>query len=65
VKNEKWAVWGLYGGQFTNLKEACKCAKNASIEEGEAYVTEIKTDTNYILYKNGKKVFDGWIIKRN
>ena len=64
MRKDKWVVYGSFGGYFTNLKDACKCAKNASIEEVQAYVTLIKDACNYIEYENGKKVFDGWTIKR-
>lgn len=33
MKKDKWIVYGEYGGSFTNLSEARKCAKLASIEE--------------------------------
>ena len=62
MRKYKWAVYGEYGGCFTNLKEACACAKFASVEAGCAYVTLIEDGCNYIGYENGKKVFDGWTI---
>lgn len=64
MRKDKWAVYGEYGGYFTNLKEACKCAKEASKIEGSSSVWLIEDGCIYIGYKNGKKVFDGWTIKR-
>ena len=64
MRKDKWCVYGEYGGTFTNLKDACECAKQASIEEGQAMVWLIADGCNYIEYENGKKVYDGWTIKK-
>ena len=32
-RKNKWAVYGEFGGEFTNLKEARDCAKFASTTE--------------------------------
>lgn len=64
---EKWAVYGEYGGNFTNLKGARLCAKEASKTQEhdyEANVTLIADGCTYIDYKNGKCTRDGWTIKR-
>lgn len=63
----KWAVYGEYGGEFTNLAEARQCAKEASKTEEydfEACVWLIEDGFNYIDYENGKCVRDGWTIKK-
>jgi len=60
MRKEKWVVYGEYGGSFTNLDDACKCAKVASKEEGESSVVLIQEGCSYIDYRNGKKVYDGW-----
>lgn len=67
-RKEKWAVYGEYGGYFTNLKEARQCAKEASRtpeHNYEACVTLIKDSAHYIDYENGKCVRDGWTIKHS
>ena len=64
MRKEKWAVYGEYGGYFTNLKDACKCAKQASEEDGASSVWLIANGCSYIDYENGKKVRDGWTIKK-
>lgn len=60
MRKDKWVVYGEYGDSFTNLKDACECAKVASEECGEASVILIKDGCSYIDYENGKKVYDGW-----
>lgn len=55
----KWWVHGEFGGQFTNLKEAKACAKEAS----KTAVWLIGDGCHYIEYENGKCVRDGWTIK--
>ena len=45
-----------------NLKDACNCAKSASMEQGEASVVLIKDGCGYIDYENGKVVYNGWRI---
>ncbi|SEU09019.1 hypothetical protein SAMN05443270_3057 [Lacrimispora sphenoides] len=65
-RKEKWAVCGEYGGNFTNLKDAKQCAKEASKtpeHDYEASVTLIEEGAHYIDYKNGKCTRDGWTIK--
>lgn len=66
-RKEKWAVYGEYGGYFTNLKEARRCAKEASKtpeHDYEANITLIEDGGIYIDYQNGKCTRDGWTIKR-
>ena len=68
VREEKWAVYGEYGGYFTNLKDAKQCAREASKtpeHDYEANVALIENGAYYIDYKNGKCVRDGWTIKRS
>lgn len=67
ARKDKWAVYGEYGGTFTNLKDAKRCAREASkIEEDkESEVWLISDGCHYIEYKDGKLVRDGWTIKRN
>lgn len=63
VVNAKWEVYGEYGGQFTNLDDAKRCAKFASTtaEYGyEASIWNIQDGMCYIDYENGKCVRDGW-----
>lgn len=62
MRKDKWIVYGEYGGSFTNLKDACKCAKIASIQNGEASVVLIQDGCSYIDYKNGKITYNGWKI---
>lgn len=62
MRKEKWTVYGEYGGSFTNLKDACKCARQASEYDGTASVVLIKDGCSYIDYEHGKKVRDGWTI---
>lgn len=61
-RKEKWAVYGEYGGYFTNLKEAKQCAKEASIStpDEEISVLLIADGCYYIDYINGKCIRDGW-----
>ena len=58
----KWAVYGEYGGQFTNLREACACAKEASLlTPGEEIGVELLDDgCVYLDYLDGKCIRDGW-----
>lgn len=65
-RREKWAVYGAYGGRFTNLKDAKACAREASIYETDK-VSEVWLEDNgcyYLKYENGRLVYDGWTIKR-
>lgn len=61
-RKDKWAVYGPYGGTFTNLKDAKRCAKEASTleEEREASIYNLEDGSYYIDYKDGKCVRDGW-----
>lgn len=66
-RKEKWAVYGEFGGQFTNLKDAKKCAKEASETKEHGYEAEVwllENGYHYIEYKNGKCIRDGWTIKK-
>lgn len=66
-RKDKWAVYGEYGGYFTNLKDAKQCAKEASKtpeHDFEANVTLIEDASIYINYEDGKCTRDGWTIKR-
>lgn len=61
MRANKWCVYGEYGGYFTNLKEAKKCAKEASIYTGgSSTVWLIENGCWYIEYTNGKLTYDGW-----
>lgn len=63
LQREKWQVFGEYGGTFTNLDDARKCAKYASTTEEHDYsesVYNLDDGTYYIDYENGKCVRDGW-----
>ena len=63
---DRWAVWGEYGGTFTNLKDAKECAKEASTleDDKEASVYRLEDGCYYIDYVDGKMTRDGWTIKR-
>lgn len=66
-KRDKWAVFGEYGGYFSNLKDAKQCAKEASKTEEydyQASVYNMHDGFYYIDYENGKCVRDGWTIKK-
>jgi hypothetical protein len=65
-RKDKWAVYGEYGGHFTNLIEAKQCAKEASklIENEEVSILLIEDGIYYIDYLNGKCIRDGWTIKK-
>lgn len=61
----KWAVYGEYGGEFTSLKDAKACAKEASKTKEHDYhacVWNIEEYLNYIDYKNGICTRDGWSL---
>ena len=66
MRKDKWCVYGAYGGYFTNLKDACKCAKEASMQEEHkddiVAVWLIEEESWYIGYENGKKIIDGWHV---
>ena len=64
TRKTKWAVYGEYGGYFTNLAEAKACAKEASEYDGNAKVWLIEDGCWYIEYENGKCTRDGWTIKK-
>ena len=63
---DKYAVYGEFGGTFSNIRAAKKCAKEASIlnESKEASVCLISDGCYYIDYENGKMTRDGWTRKR-
>lgn len=66
-RKKKWAVYGEYGGDFSNLKDAKQCAKFASTTEEYKFSASVWNDEEglcYIDYENGKCVRDGWIIKK-
>lgn len=65
-RKEKWQVYGEHGGTFTNLKDAKKCAKEASTLEDRksSEIWLIEDGCNYIEYHNGKLVRDGWTKKK-
>lgn len=66
-KRQKWSVFGEYGGHFSNLKDARKCAKEASKTKEYDYEASIFNGHDgfyYIDYRNGKCIRDGWTIKR-
>lgn len=66
-RKNKWVVYGEFGGEFTNLKEARDCAKFASTTEEydfNAKIWLIDDGCWYIEYENGKVSRDGWTIKR-
>jgi len=57
----RWKVFGEYGGSFTNLKDAKKCAQTASsYSNDEVSVYNTEDGSYYIDYKNGKCIRDGW-----
>jgi hypothetical protein len=63
---EKWRVYGEYGGVFTNLRDAKKCARSASLleEDKHAEIWNTEDGCHYIEYHDGKLVRDGWTIKK-
>lgn len=65
-RRDKWAVYGEHGGTFTNLREACSCAKEYSkiCPDEEIDVWLLDDGCNYLTYLNGKCIRDGWTIKR-
>ena len=50
MRQDKYSVYGPYGGQFTNLKEAKACAREAREIEGSAEVWLIADGCCYIEY---------------
>lgn len=63
---EKWAVYGEYGGRFSNLKDAKKCAKECSTYPEYDYCAKVwlvKDGCWYLEYVNGKLERDGWTKK--
>lgn len=63
---DRWWVPGEYGGSFTNLKDAKRCAREASRvnEDRASTVWRIEDGLWYIEYTNGRLTFDGWTIKK-
>jgi hypothetical protein len=61
----KYAVYGECGGEFSNIREAKKCAKETSTlsEDKESSVWLIEDGCSYIDYENGKMTRDGWTRK--
>lgn len=62
-RREKWTVYGEYGGNFTNLKEAKEAAKEASKTEEYNFCCEVWLIENgcyYFQYENGKCTYNGW-----
>ena len=65
VMNPKWEVYGEYGGRFSNLDDARICAREASKTPEynyEASIWNIQDGMNYIDYKHGRCVRDGWTL---
>ena len=65
-RQDKWAVYGEYGGYFTNLKDAKKSAKEASnlSDDKRCSVWLIADGCCYIDYEDGKLARDGWTVKK-
>lgn len=63
---DRWWVPGEYGGSFTNLKDAKRCAREASRvnEDRASTVWRIQDGFWYIEYTNGRLTYDGWTIKK-
>ena len=62
-----WRVFGSYGGIFSNLKDAKRCAREVSTYEEENYEASVYRQNDgcyYIDYKNGRLVRDGWTINK-
>ena len=64
MRQDKYAVYGEYGGYFTNMREARACAREASKLEGSSEVWLIEDGCCYIEYENGKVTRDGWTIRK-
>lgn len=67
IKYDKWAVFGKYGGYFSNFKVAKQCTKEASKTKEYDYKAKVYNMYDgfyYIDYKNGKCVRDGWTINK-
>lgn len=63
-REDKWGMYGEYGGTYTSLKEARRVAKEASLlTSEEVNIYYIPTATYYIDYVNGKCTRDGWTKK--
>lgn len=64
---DKWVVYGEYGGGFSNLRDAKRCAREASTlnEDRHSEVWLEATGCHYIEYHDGKLVRDGWTRKGN
>ena len=63
----RWAVYGEFGGYFTNLSDAKKCAKFASTtdeHDHEAEIYFLADGSWYFEYKNGRCTYDGWTRKK-
>ena len=58
-----WDVYGEYGGSFSRLEDAKKCAQFASTTPEYDYKAEVWKDGScYIDYENGKLVRDEWSL---
>lgn len=60
---KKWFVGGQYGGEFSNLKDAKKCAREASKTPEYNFKAKIMHRVNchcYFEYENGKCILDEW-----
>lgn len=59
ARKDKWAVYGEYGGTFTNLKDAKRCAKESSriggrgaiylIEDGCHFISSMRTESSFVM----------------
>lgn len=63
---DRWAVYGEYGGYFTNLKDARLCAKEYSktCPDEKISIYNLEDGFYYIDYLNGKCIRDGWTRPR-
>lgn len=58
-----WEVYGEYGGTFSRLDDAKKCAQFASTTSEYDFRSSVWKDGScYIDYENGKLVRDGWTL---
>lgn len=65
ASQERWEVYGEYGGRFARLEDARVCAKEASMTpeyDYSASIWNIKDALCYITYEHGKCVRDGWTL---
>lgn len=58
-----WEVYGEYGGTFSRLEDAKKCAQSASTTPEYDFQASVwKDGTCYIDYENGRLSRDGWTL---